>query len=171
MKNNMTLKTVVATVTTILLAQPLMAIYPVDSNDCYAPTNVNSKTINVPKFTHVWQKLHRDSSQDQPHLQMYINEALDNSGGMLDVQKFSSVWQKLNTNGAVGKEHLTQYIEVLLENASSGYACSATPIICTTSIDVAKFSTLWNEVKVKNNQSVHLNSALTALVDSSLCNI
>ena len=170
MKNTMTLKTIAA-LTTLMLTQPLMAIYTVDSNDCYAPVNVKAKTINVSEFTSVWQKLHRDNSEAQPHLQTYIDVTLESSTGTLDIAQFSSVWHKLNTNSSEGQGHLTQYMGTLLDNASKSYACSSAPIICDASIDVAKFSTLWNEVKVNNNNSVHLNDALSSLVDSTVCSI
>ncbi len=169
MKNTMTKKTV-ATLTTILLAQPLMAIYTVDSNDCYTPTNVKSKTIDISKFNHVWQKLHRDNSKEQQaHLQMYIDTTLDNTQGTLDVTKFSSVWQNLHADSTEGKEHLSKYMETLLENASESYTCSSTPLVCNPSIDIDKFSTLWNEIKVNDNHSTHLISALNSIVDSKTC--
>ena len=170
MKNNMTLKTVAA-LTTIMLTQPLMAIYTVDSNDCYAPINVTSKTINVSAFANVWQKLHRDNSETQPHLQTYIDVALDNSKGTLDIEKFSSVWQNLNTNSSEGQGHLSKYMGTLLDNTQKSYACSALPLVCDASIDVKKFSTLWNEVRVNNNNATHLNDALGSLVDSTVCSI
>ena len=172
MTNTMTKKTIAA-LATFMLAQPLMAIYSVDTNDCYAPVNVKSETINVSKFTSVWQKLHKDNTKTdtQAHLQTYINSALDNSKGTLDVAKFSSVWQNLNANSSVGKAHLSQYMGTLLDNASKSQACSPAPLLCDASIDVAKFSTLWNEVKVKNNNAPHLNSALGSLVDSTVCSI
>jgi hypothetical protein len=172
MKNTMTKKTIAA-LTTLMFSQPLMAIYAVDSNDCYAPTNVKSKTINVQPFTNVWQKLHRNTSKtgSQSHLQTYIDISLDNSKGTLDVAKFSSVWQKLNTNSSVGQAHLSQYMGALLDNASKSYACYALPLVCDASIDIAKFSTLWNEIKVNNNQSTHLKDALGSLVDSTVCSI
>ena len=170
MTNTMTKKTVAA-LTTILLAQPLMAIYTVDSNDCYAPTNVKDTTINVSKFTHVWQKLHRDNTKidTQSHLQMYIDATLDNTQGTLDVAKFSSVWQNLNVNNKTGKAHLNKYMGTLLDNASKSYACTSAPIICNSSIDVSKFSTLWNEVKVNDNHSAHLISALGSVMDTTVC--
>jgi len=170
MTNTMTLKTI-ATLTTFMLTQPLMAIYTVSSNDCYTPTNVKENTINVTEFTNVWQKLHRDNAttDKQTHLQTYIDTTLNSSNGTLDIAKFSSVWQKLNTNGSVGKDHLSQYIGTLLDNASKSYACSSAPLVCDSLIDVTKFSTLWNEVKVNNNNSAHLNSALGSLFDSTIC--
>jgi hypothetical protein len=172
MKNTMTQKTIAA-LTTLMLAQPLMAIYTVDSNDCYAPTNVKAKTISVPEFTSVWQKLHRDNtkSDSQSHLQTYIDTTLDSSKGTLDIAKFSSVWQKLNKSDSTGQEHLTNYMGTLLDNASNSYSCYALPLVCDASIDVAKFSTIWNEVKVNNNNSAHLNTALGSLVDSTVCSI
>ncbi len=171
MKNIMTKKTV-ATLTAIMLAQPSMAVYTVDSNDCYTPSNAKAATINVSKFTHVWQKLHRDSRQESKatHLQKYIETSLENREGTLDVEKFSAVWQTLHhSKTMVGTAHLSQYIDTLLENASKSYACSSVPIVCDASIDVDKFSTLWNEVKVKNNHSAHLTTALTSLVDATTC--
>lgn len=172
MKHTMTKKTIAA-LTTVMLAQPLMAIYSVDSTDCYAPTNVKAKIMNVIKFTHVWQKLHRDNtkSNTQAHLQAYINSTLDNSKGTLDVAKFSAVWQNLNTNSSEGTAHLSRYLETLLDNASDSLACTPTPLLCDASIDVTKFSTLWNEVKVNNNNAPHLNAALDSLVDSTVCSI
>ncbi len=169
MKNTMT-KNTVAVLATILLAQPLMAIYTVDSNDCYAPTNVKDTTINVSKFTHVWQKLHRDNTKvSTVHLQKYIDSTLDNTQGTLDIEKFSAVWQNLNEGSTVGKAHLNQYIGTLLDNASKSYACTSAPLVCEASIDVTKFSTLWNEVKVNDNHSIHLMSALNSVVDSTTC--
>jgi hypothetical protein len=44
-------------------------------------------------------------------------------------------------------------------------------ILCDASIDVAKFSTLWNEVRVNNNNAPHLNSALGSTVSSTVCSI
>ena len=172
MTNTMT-KNTIAALATIMLAQPLMAIYTVNSNDCYAPINVKAQTINVPEFTNVWQKLHRDTTEfaSQTHLQTYIDTTLNNSNGTLDVAKFSAVWQKLNTNSSVGQTHLSKYMGTLLDNASKSYACSSAPLVCDASIDVAKFSTIWNEVKVNDNNSAHLNSALSSLVDSTVCSI
>ena len=155
MKNTMTQKTIAA-LTTLMLAQPLMAIYTVESNDCYAPSNVKSTTISVPEFTNVWQKLHRDNAYagTQSHLQTYIDKTLDNTKGTLDVAKFSSVWQKLNTNSSEGQAHLSKYMGTLLDHAEKSYACYALPLVCDASIDVAKFSTLWNEIRVNSNQTV-----------------
>jgi len=169
MKHNTTLKTLAA-LTTIALTQPLMAIYSVDSTDCYAPINVKANTINVSKFTNVWQAIQKDNNVDS-HFQMYIKSALENTKGTLDVAAFSSVWQQLNTNSSVGKAHLSKYVETLLDNSTKSYACTPAPLLCDTSIDVAKFSTLWNEVKVNNNNAPHLNSALGSLVDSTVCSI
>jgi hypothetical protein len=171
MKHNTTLKTLAA-LTTIALTQPLMAIYSVDSTDCYAPTNVKTNTINVSKFTNVWQELHRDNAKTdaQVHLQTFINSALDNIKGKLDVAKFSSVWQNVNANSE-GTAHLSQYMGTLLDNAFESKACSSAPLLCDASIDIAKFSTLWNEVRVNNNNASHLNSALGSTVSSTVCSI
>jgi hypothetical protein len=158
MKNNMTLKTVAA-LTTIMLTQPLMAIYSVDSSDCYAPTNVKAKTINVSKFTNVWQELNKNNTEAQTHLKAYIDSTLDNSKGTLDVAKFSSVWQNLNFNSSVGQAHLSEYMGTLLDNTRTSKAYFSAPLLCEASIDIAKFSTLWNEVRVNNNNAPHLNSA------------
>jgi hypothetical protein len=170
MKHTMTKKTI-ATFATLMLAQPLMAIYSVDSTDCYAPTNVKAQTINVSKFNNVWQELNKNNKDSQVHLQTYIDSALDNSKGTLDVAKFSSVWQKLNVNSSVGTAHLSQYMNTLLDNTTTSKACFPTPLLCDASIDIAKFSTLWNEVKVNNNNAPHLDSALGSLVDSTVCSI
>jgi hypothetical protein len=172
MTNTMTLKTI-ATLTILVLTQPIMAIYTISSNDCYAPTNVKANTIDVIKFTNVWQTLHQDNAKTgtQAHLQTYIDTTLNSSTGTLDVAKFSSVWQNLNTNGSKGKAHLSQYLGTLLDDASKSYACSSAPLVCDASIDVTKFSTLWNEVKINNNNATHLNSALGSLVDSTICSI
>ncbi|CAA6805539.1 MAG: Unknown protein, partial [uncultured Sulfurovum sp.] len=73
----------------------------------------------------------------------------------------------LNTNSSVGKAHLSQYMGSLLDGASKSEAYRSAPLLCDNSFDVAKFSTLWNEVKVNDNNSAHLNSAL----NSTLCSI
>jgi hypothetical protein len=67
--------------------------------------------------------------------------------------------------------HLSQYMGTLLDNASKSQTCSSAPLLCDASIDVAKFSTLWNEIRVNNNNAPHLNSALGSLVDSTVCSI
>ncbi|CAA6820948.1 MAG: Unknown protein, partial [uncultured Sulfurovum sp.] len=135
MTHKMTLKTVAA-LTTIMLTQPLMAIYSVDATDCYTPTNVKSETLNVSKFTNVWQELNKNNKESQAHLEKFIESALDNSKGTLDVAKFSSVWQKLNTNSSVGKAHLSQYMGSLLDGASKSEAYRSAPLLCDNSFDV-----------------------------------
>lgn len=166
MKNTMTVKTLTA-LSIMMLTQPLMAIYSVDSTDCYTPTNVKAQTLNVSKFNNVWQELNKNNKASQAHLESYIQTALDDNTGTLDVAKFSSVWQKLNTDSSVGQAHLSKYVGTLLDNASKSQACTPAPLLCDASLDVAKFSTLWNEVKVKNNNAPHLSSALS----STLCSI
>ncbi|CAA6801954.1 MAG: Unknown protein [uncultured Sulfurovum sp.] len=172
MKNTITLKTVAA-LTTIMLSQPLMAIYSVDSTDCYTPINAENNTINVSKFAHVWQKIHKESTDSdlQVHLKKYIDSALEPTQGTLDVAKFSAVWQKIHTNSSVGKAHLSQYMDTLLDNASKSQACTPAPLLCDASIDVSKFSTIWNEVNVNNNKSAHLTSELNGLLSSTTCSI
>ncbi|CAA6804900.1 MAG: Unknown protein [uncultured Sulfurovum sp.] len=162
----MTVKTLTA-LSIMMLTQPLMAIYSVDSTDCYTPTNVKAQTLNVSKFNNVWQELNKNNKASQAHLESYIQTALDDNTGTLDVAKFSSVWQKLNTDSSVGQAHLSKYVGTLLDNASKSQACTPAPLLCDASLDVAKFSTLWNEVKVKNNNAPHLSSALS----STLCSI
>jgi len=166
MKSTMT-KTLLTTLTIGLLAQPLMATYETNP-DCY---KVVETEVNVKKFSNVWEKLHRENKSSKDHLQKYLEESLDETKGTLDVQKFSSVWQKLNHGNRVGKTHLKSHIDTMLSNASQTKACPPATLLCTTTIDVTKFSTLWGQVKVNGNDSTHLTDALDSVMSTKVCTI
>jgi hypothetical protein len=160
-------KTLLTTLTIGLLAQPLMATYETNP-DCY---KVVDTEVNVKKFSKVWENLHRNSSESQEHLQKYLEESLDANSGTLDVQKFSSVWQNLNHGGHDGQAHLKTAMNTMLSKASSVEVCPPATLICTSTIDVTKFSTLWNQVKVNGNNSEHLTDALDSVMSTKVCTI
>lgn len=160
-------KTLLTTLAIGLLAQPLMATY--ESNpDCY---KIVDTEVNVQKFSKVWENLRRDNAASQDHLQKYLDESLDETKGTLDVQKFSSVWRKLNQGNNEGKTHLKNHMNTMLTNASQSKACEPAMVICSNTIDVSKFSTLWGTVKVNGNDAAHLKDALHLSMGTKVCTI
>jgi len=166
MKSIMT-KTVLTTFAIGLLAKPLMANYQTNP-DCY---KIVDTEVNVKKFSKVWENLHRDSSESQNHLQKYLEESLDETKGTLDVQKFSSVWKELNYGSPKGQQHLTSHINAMLTNASQSKDCTSASLLCSVQLDTAKFTSLWNAVKIGGNNSQHLTQKLDAMMTNKVCTI
>ncbi|CAA6827368.1 MAG: Unknown protein [uncultured Sulfurovum sp.] len=112
-------KTTIATLALIALSQTISANYTIN----------NFETLDVTKFSSVWQELNKNNKRDQAHLSSYMNKLLDNSQKVayeectpsIDVNRFSSLWQevKVNNNNAV---HL-----------STAFNSTATEVICTVS--------------------------------------
>lgn len=112
-------KNTIATLALVLLTQTLSANYSTKS----------SETLDVTKFSAVWQELNKNDKTNQEHLSSYMNTILDNSVKVayqectpsIDVTKFSSLWQevKINNNNAM---HLSTALNTVLDE-----------VICTVS--------------------------------------
>jgi hypothetical protein len=89
-------KNTIATLALVLLTQTLSAGY----------TTKSSNTLDITKFSSVWQELNKNDKVNQEHLSSYINNLLATSLTIayeectpsIDVTKFSSLWQEVKTN-------------------------------------------------------------------------
>jgi hypothetical protein len=89
-------KNTIATLALVLLTQTLSAGYSTKSVE----------TLDVAKFSAVWQELNKDDRTNQKHLISYMDNLLDNTLKIayeectpsIDVTKFSSLWQEIKTN-------------------------------------------------------------------------
>jgi hypothetical protein len=111
-------KNTIATLALVLLTQTLSASY----------STKNSGTLDVTKFSSVWQELNKNDNTNQEHLTSYIENILDSSIKVayeectpsIDITKFSSLWQeiKLNDNQAI---HLSSALNTVVDE-----------VVCTT---------------------------------------
>jgi hypothetical protein len=101
-------KNTIATLALVLLTQTLSAGY----------STKNVETLDVTKFSSVWQELNKNDKTNQEHLSSYMNNLLNSSVKVayeectpsINVTKFSSLWQEINVNN--NKEmHLTKALD------------------------------------------------------------
>ena len=112
-------KNTIATLALVLLTQTLSAGY----------TTKSTETLDVTKFSSVWQELNKSDKTNQEHLTSYMNNLLDSTVKIayqectpsIDVTKFSSLWQeiKVNDNEAI---HLSSALNTVVDE-----------VVCTVS--------------------------------------
>jgi len=118
------LKTTLTAMTIALLSQPMFASDVNYSEDCFEADSQTAVTIDANKFTHVWMKLHNDNSNvadSQKHLQVYIENSLEQGSEGLDVEKFAALWDKAGNRS--GQDHLTNKMADMVEKSSTKDEC------------------------------------------------
>ncbi|CAA6803535.1 MAG: Unknown protein [uncultured Sulfurovum sp.] len=143
----------IATLSLVLLTQTISAGY-----------TKNSETLDVKKFSSVWQELHRGEQVNKKTLTSSIENLLESE--TLDIEKFSSVWHQLNRNETTDQKRLISTMENLLNNS-----VQIKDEECIPTIDIAKFSPLWQEINTNNNRELHLSNALNSTLNEVTCTL
>jgi hypothetical protein len=76
---------------------------------------LSANTLDIKKFSSVWQELNKDDKVHQEHLSAYMGSLLDDSRlvayeectPVINITKFTSLWNEINTNNNHAT-HLTQ---------------------------------------------------------------